>query len=140
MSITHQLLREFRPLFRLLDEPFGRSPTYLAPINGGRQRQRDQSFVDPFGSLNMLARPAVDVTEKGNRYILDADLPGVSKENLQVRLGDGNQCITIEGRVTEKSSSGVRDAEAGTKLDASDTTASAEYTDGMFIRNNYFRH
>ncbi|KXN88168.1 30 kDa heat shock protein [Leucoagaricus sp. SymC.cos] len=128
MSITRQLLREFRPLFRMLDEPFGRNPSFLAST-GSRHHERNHFFADPFGGLNMLARPAVDVTEKGNKYILDADLPGVSRENLQVRLGDGNQSITIEGKVTERSPSGVHDASAEVKSNTPDTATSAEYTD-----------
>lgn len=137
MSIARQLLREFRPLFRMLEEPFGRAPSYY-PNAASRHRHRDDFFSDPFAGLNMLARPAVDVTEKGNKYILEADLPGVSKDNLQVRIGDGNQSITIEGKVMEKSSSGVSDAAAETKADANkDTTGSAEYTDGMSIRSNH---
>lgn len=129
MSITRQLLHEFRPIFRMLEEPFGRSGSYLAPTVT-RHHERNQLFTDPFEGLNMLARPAVDVTEKGDRYILDADLPGVERENLQVRLGDGNQSITIEGKVTERSSSGVHDTGAEDKLEASDTVTSSEYTDG----------
>ncbi|KAF5360878.1 hypothetical protein D9756_004800 [Leucocoprinus leucothites] len=128
MSIARQLLHEFRPLFRMLDEPFGHGPSHLAPA-GFRYRERNHLFGDPFEGFNALTRPAVDVTEKENKYILDADLPGVSKENLQVRLGDGNQSITIEGKVTERSSSGVHDAGAEAKPATSDSTTSAGYTD-----------
>jgi HSP20 family protein len=134
MSITRQLLHEFRPLFRMLDEPFGHSGPYLTPAVS-RRRERNHLFEDPFEGLNMLGRPAVDVTEKGGKYILDADLPGVSRENLQVRLGDGNRSITIEGKVTERSSSGVHDAGPKAKPEASDIVTSAEYTDGKFFQS-----
>ena len=136
MSIARQLLHEFRPFFRMLDEPFGRRPSHFAPA-GSRLLDWNHPFTDPFEGLNMLARPAVDVTEKGNKYILDADLPGVSKENLQVRLGDGNQSITIEGKVTEKLSSGVHNTGGETKSTATDTTSSPEYTDGMSLTSDY---
>lgn len=121
----------------MLDEPFyHRTPGFYTP-GAVRHRDRDNFFADPFAGLNMMARPAVDVTQKGDKYILDVDLPGVSRDNLQVRLGDGNQSITIEGKVTEKSSSGVSDtgseAQAAVKSDAMD----AEYTDGMSIWSNH---
>lgn len=132
MSIARQLLHEFRPFFRMLDEPFGRRPSHFVPA-GSRLLDWNHPFTDPFEGLNILARPAVDVTEKGNKYILDADLPGVSKENLQVRLGDGNQSITIEGKVTEKLSSGVHNTNEETKSAATDTASSPEYTDGMSL-------
>lgn len=131
MSIARQLLHEFRPLFRMLDEPFGRRPSHFVPVSS-RLWDWNHPFTDPFEGLNMLARPAVDVTEKGNKYFLDADLPGVSKENLQVRLGDGNQSITIEGQVTEKLSSGIHATGAEAKTAAADTALSPEYMDGMF--------
>ncbi|KAF9454788.1 HSP20-like chaperone [Macrolepiota fuliginosa MF-IS2] len=101
MSIARQLFREFRPLIRMLDEPFGRTRAHLPAV--ARNRDHNDLFTDSFAGLNMLARPAVDVTEKGDKYVLDADLPGVSRDNLEVRIGDGNQSITIEGKVTEMS-------------------------------------
>ena len=136
MSIARQLLHEFRPFFRMLDEPFGRRPSHFVPA-GSRLLDWNHPFTDPFEGLNMLARPAVDVTEKGNKYILDADLPGVSKENLQVRLGDGNQSITIEGKVVEKLSSGAHDTSQETKSAATDTASSPEYTDGMSLTSDH---
>lgn len=129
MSIARQIFREFRPLFRMLEEPFGRTPAYFP--HALRSRDRDNFLTDPFAGLNMLASPAVDVTEKGNKYIIEADIPGVSKDNLQVRVGDGNQSITIEGKVAEKI----------LKPDTGDAdNSSSEYTDGMFISlvNEYF--
>lgn len=122
MSIARQIFREFRPLFRMLEEPFGRTPGYFP--HALRNRDRDSFLADPFSGLNMLASPAVDVTEKGNKYIVEADLPGVSKDNLQVRISDGNQSITIEGKVAEKG-----EMKPDSTKDAD--TSSSEYTDGM---------
>lgn len=95
MSIR-QILHEFRPLFRMLDQPFTRSPAFAS-------RSRTL-FDDPFFGFDGPAflRPAVDVTEQGNKYILEADLPGVKKENLEVRIGDGGRSITIEGKLGSK--------------------------------------
>jgi len=49
------------------------------------------------GSLPAIV-PAVDVFENESGITLKADLPGVSKDGLDVRI-DGDQ-LTIEGRVT----------------------------------------
>jgi HSP20 family molecular chaperone IbpA len=95
MSIARQFLREFRPLIRVLEEPFSRSPSYF---NAHPARSL---FDDPFfgfQSPNAL-RPPVDVTEEGNSYIVEAELPGVKKENLEVRIGDGGRSVTIEGKI-----------------------------------------
>jgi HSP20 family molecular chaperone IbpA len=136
MSIARQLFREFRPFFRMLDEPFyRRAPPGLLSPEAMRRLDRENRLADPFVGLNMMTSPAVDVMEKGDKYILDADLPGVSRENLQVRLGDGNQSITIEGKVTEKLSSGA--SESGAQASGkSNNVTDAEYTDGMCIRLN----
>jgi len=55
--------------------------------------------MDPF--QEMLGRPAIDVSDKGDKYIVDADLPGVPKENVEVRIGDSGRSITIEGKVEQ---------------------------------------
>lgn len=50
----------------------------------------------------MFTRPAIDVSDEGENYRVDADLPGVPKENVEVRIGDNGRSITIEGKVVEK--------------------------------------
>ncbi|KAF8645228.1 hypothetical protein AX16_008055 [Volvariella volvacea WC 439] len=92
MSLA-RLFNEFRPLFRMLDEPISRAG-YLSSLPAR------SAFDDPFFRSPYLARPAVDVTEQGNKYVVEADLPGVSKENVQVRIGDNGRSITIEGKTS----------------------------------------
>lgn len=94
MSIARQLLHEFRPFFRMLDEPLTRGS-----IGFGRSRSL---FDEPFFALNreMLRGPAVDVSEAADgRYVVEAELPGIKKENLEVRLGDGGRSLTIQGKL-----------------------------------------
>ncbi|KAF5389307.1 hypothetical protein D9757_003545 [Collybiopsis confluens] len=91
MSIARQLLSEFRPLFRMLEEPVTRSPVAL---------RYNSLFNDPFFNSPTLARPAVDLSEEGNNYVIEAELPGVPKENVDVRIGDHGHSVTIEGKVT----------------------------------------
>ncbi|KAG7088442.1 hypothetical protein E1B28_012434 [Marasmius oreades] len=95
MSIR-QLLHEFRPFFRLLEEPIARPPSYF----GLRARP---FFEDPFfHNTPAFSQPAVDITEEGNKFIVEADLPGVPKENVEVRIGDGGHSITISGKTFDK--------------------------------------
>ena len=94
MALARHFLREFRPLFRMLEEPMAglRSPSI--PVRS--------FFEDPLISLS-TARPAVDVTEQSGAYIVEADLPGVKKENLEVRIDDGGRSVTIAGKVVSGS-------------------------------------
>ena len=95
MSLARQFLREMRPLFRLLEDPVGRMPaTYGGFPSNALSRMADFD--------NLIVRPAIDVSDMGDKYVVEADLPGVSKENLDIRIGDNRQSITIEGKVTER--------------------------------------
>lgn len=55
----------------------------------------DDSFFRPFfeGGFNGMMRAQnpmrVDVREEDDRYVLEADIPGVKKENLRVEAKDG---------------------------------------------------
>ena len=99
MSIL-RLLNEVRPLIQLLEEPLTRSPAfYLRP----QRMPFEDASRSPFGGLGTLGgRPAVDVYEEGDKYIVTADLPGVKKEDVEVSVGEGGRSITIEGRRVEK--------------------------------------
>ena len=94
MSITRRLFNEFRPLFRMLEEPLG-----------GRF---DPSGVSPRPLFNapQFARPVVDVSEDGDQYIVETELPGVKKEDVDVRIGDGGRSVTIEGNIIQRGYAG----------------------------------
>ena len=97
MSLSRNFLREFRPLFRMLEDPFfGRPPVAY----GGRGRSM---FDDPFfGPGHNGLRPAVDVAEEGNSYIIEAELPGVRKEDINVEIGDNGRSVTIGGKIVRR--------------------------------------
>ncbi|KAG8947044.1 hypothetical protein FRC04_011224 [Tulasnella sp. 424] len=106
MSLTRQLFNEFRPFFRMFDDaalrPFA--------VHHPNRRVRGQEFEDPFESLFSRVSPfgvgrsaKVELTEEGNNYVIQAELPGVKKENLDVTVGDNGRSITIEGRVFARS-------------------------------------
>ncbi|QLH74862.1 MAG: Hsp20/alpha crystallin family protein [Methanomassiliicoccales archaeon] len=40
--------------------------------------------------------PAIDLREEGDRYVLTADLPGMSKEDVNIEIGDGVVEITAK--------------------------------------------
>lgn len=116
MSLTRQLFNEFRPLFRIFDDAAFR-PLSIAPRHHPRHRR---DFDDPFESFfggsaltGLGARSAnVHLTEEGSNYVLEAELPGVKKENLDVSVGDNGRSITIEGRtMTESSATNSQPAE-----------------------------
>ncbi|KAG6852787.1 hypothetical protein C0991_009124 [Blastosporella zonata] len=91
MSISRQLVRD---LFRMVEEPFMRPPAHFNGL--GHVGHRHSLFDNPnFG------RPALDVREEGNKYVLEAELPGVRKDNIEVRIGDAGKSVTIEGKVVE---------------------------------------
>ena len=104
MSLARQFFREFRPLFRMLEEPFGRSA--YAPYAGRRRGSPPTSYDlvnEPFfnllpGASTNLNVPAVDISEEPNAFVLEAELPGVKKENVELKIGDDGQSVTIEGR------------------------------------------
>ncbi|KAI0372127.1 hypothetical protein BV20DRAFT_964215 [Pilatotrama ljubarskyi] len=115
MSLTRQFFRELRPLFRMLEEPLGRPPAYRNRFGGPSRALLD----DPFFDSPALLRPAVDVSEQGDKYIVEAELPGVKKENVNVRIGDGGRTLTIEGKVYSRS----REPRQVETADASSTSA-----------------
>lgn len=57
---------------------------------GGRVQRAERATAAPF-------RPPVDIYENGEGITVQADLPGVSKERLDVRVE--NQSLVIEGQV-----------------------------------------
>jgi len=95
MSLSRTFWNEFRPLFRMLEEPLG---AQMAPL-----RHRGRPFDHPFFREGAL-RPSVDLTEEGNTYVVEAELPGVKKENIEVNVGDNGQSVTIQGRIQQRSS------------------------------------
>lgn len=98
MSISRSLFHELRPFFRMLEEPFGRPSTFGSLGYPSRSLFDDPFFANP-GSL----RPAVDISQQGDNYVVEAELPGVKKENVNVRIGDGGRSLTIEGKIFKRS-------------------------------------
>ncbi|MGE0615851.1 MAG: Hsp20/alpha crystallin family protein [Bacteriovoracia bacterium] len=56
----------------------------------------DALFSDEVFNDVAVLRPAVDLTEEKDRYLLRADLPGVAEKDLKVEFSDGQ--LVIEGK------------------------------------------
>jgi HSP20 family molecular chaperone IbpA len=118
MSLARHFFRELRPVINMLEDPLARSSSYY----GMPSRS---VFDHPFFHSPETFRPALDLTEEGNSYILEADLPGVKRENLEVRVGEGGRSITIEGKIVSRRN---RESVVESKEDSgtNDTTTPAE--------------
>jgi len=126
MSIS-RLFNEFRPLFRMLDEPIHRAPNSLSSMMRTRPFFDDPFFSSPLSSsFGSGLRPAVDVSEEGNKYVVEAELPGVKKENVEVRIGDDGRSLTIQGRVVSRGPEGPSEAHNQTQTQESSTTDAAQ--------------
>ena len=69
-------------------------------------------FADDGGADWM---PAVDITEQKDRFVLQADLPGVARDAIDIRMDDGVLTITGErSRESDEEFEGVRRFERST--------------------------
>lgn len=90
MSLTRSLLNDFRPLFRLLEEPL-HAPSFARFRPNARQ------------PLILQRHTPVEFSEEGNDIVVRAEMPGVQKEHLDVRLENDGQNLSIEGKVRRAS-------------------------------------
>lgn len=104
MSFVATFLPELQPFFRTLDDPFA-----IAPPHGRtfRRTKRQDSQVESYSGASRsliselgfggLRSPIVQVTEEGDEYVVNAEVPGVRKEELDVSVGDGGRSLRIQG-------------------------------------------
>ncbi|QRV77776.1 heat shock protein HSP20 family protein [Ceratobasidium sp. AG-Ba] len=117
MSLTRGFLNDLRPLFRLLEEPL-HTPTLT--------RFHRPSSWQPLAAQR---QNPIEFSEEGNDVVVRAEVPGVQKEHLDVRLGNDGQSLTIEGRVVKAPKAQMEtQASAPAKEATADTTASAQAT------------
>lgn len=73
-----------------------RDPVDLLPVFTG---QMNQLFKTPFSFTDMLSTatgPAVTVYETANEYVLQAELPGWTRDQISINFE--NQTLTLTGR------------------------------------------
>lgn len=109
-------------------------------------RPETTSFMDDFfrpffGLDNFTSTFSVDVKDEGDKYVLEADLPGVKREDVNVDVNDGVLTISAEwnsekkderrnGYVINERRSG-RASRAFTLENIKENEISAEYKDGV---------
>ncbi|MDR2136373.1 MAG: Hsp20/alpha crystallin family protein [Treponema sp.] len=82
--------------------------TMYRPINLGDALSDFDRYLESFFGDSVLTPaerifnrlPAVDVREKEDAYVLDAELPGYDEKDIQVHVDGGN--LTIESRQNEE--------------------------------------
>ncbi|KAF7970375.1 hypothetical protein HWV62_24227 [Athelia sp. TMB] len=124
------------PLFRLAEDPFSRANSLWAQprslfddpfFNPSGVMPYSRSLFDsPFYQPSNILRPSLDIRDQGKEYVVEAHLPGVKKENLDVHVGDAGRSVTIEGKTYRKYSGGApaEEAAAGAEGKQSESTVS----------------
>ena len=88
---------------------FSMMPYYTARTMKSRENPTDR-YVSPFNddffrSFFGNGAPAslkVDVEDQGDKYLLEADLPGVNRDDLRVSVEDGVLTISVERKEEKK--------------------------------------
>ena len=70
------------------------------------RKHNEISYYDPFQMMeemerrfwggNTLASFKTDIRDKGDSYLLEAELPGFQKEDIDIQLSDNNLTISAE--------------------------------------------
>lgn len=93
VSLERDLNRMRNRLQRFFEEPFGldfRLPTI------------DEKRIE-----RMMWSPAVEATETPTEYLITAELPGISPENVEVGISEG--MLTLKGHKLEEKKEGEKD-------------------------------
>jgi len=101
--------------------PFNRKNSELASANANTGFESFYNMLDDFFSDNWLQGRSlsrdtfkIDITESEKEYLIEAELPGIKKEEIDLGIEDDNLCISVN-RVEEISNDGKKD---GKKKDA----------------------
>lgn len=108
MSLNRQFYNDFDNPFILAFDPYS-----LVPRHQSRDRTQSNA-VQPFdeGSRFMTSSglttrsPNVHLSDEGDHYFVEAEVPGIRKENLDVSIGDNGRSLTIRGGAAVSGSAG----------------------------------
>ncbi|KAG9046438.1 hypothetical protein FS837_004446 [Tulasnella sp. UAMH 9824] len=117
MSLTRSLLNEFRPFFRILDDPFYATGDPFSVVPRQQQSERDgDALQNHFWGANrngpIVRSPHVHLNDEEGKYVVEAELPGITKENLDVSIGDSGRSLTIKGHASASSDDTAQQAKA----------------------------
>jgi HSP20 family protein len=88
-------------------EPFRDTDDFFRAFTSSPAFSRWPSMFGEDGGGRHEWLPAVDIRETDNEYLVNADLPGIRREDVKVRLEDN--VLTVEGeRKQEKEAKGER--------------------------------
>lgn len=136
MSLTRSLLNEFRPFFRLLDDPLYASSDPFSVVPRQQQSERDRDalanhFLGTSRNGPIVRSPHVHLSDEEGKYVVEAELPGINKENLDVSIGDNGRSLTIKGHASASSDDTAQRVEA---------EASSSQTGGTEGKLEYYRY
>ena len=115
------------------NRPAIRNNTFANPFN-------EDFFRSFFGTAAAPANFSVDVEDKGDSYLLRADLPGVDKDKVKVTVENGVMTISAETEAANEETRGnyvVRERRTGSMRRAfslegvTEEGITAEYKDGV---------
>lgn len=90
MALSRALFNDLRGAFRLLEDPFfTNGHRALYPSSG--------PFTNPRFLEDLASTPKSSVKEEGNSYYVEAELPGVKKQDVKVEFADGGEVLHITG-------------------------------------------
>jgi HSP20 family protein len=73
------------------------------PRFGRLRRLLEEGFGEPARRVGMIA-PAVDITESDSQYVIQAEIPGVKKDDLTLEVREG--VLTLRGEKKEEREEG----------------------------------
>ncbi len=81
--------------------PFNRKNSSIAPTNSGINdfyNMIDDFFNDSWMSGRSLVGDTfkIDIVEKDNEYVVEAELPGIKKEEIELNIDNENLCVTVK--------------------------------------------
>ena len=71
----------------------------LVPRRKGNFDLFDEMFNDPFFTRNENKLMKTDIKEKGDKYLVEIDLPGYEKDNIKIEVEDGY--LTVHASVNK---------------------------------------
>ena len=130
MSLIQRMLPEFRSL---VEQPLARA--FSRPLFGP-QSLIDPFFRDPF--FQEIRQPAIDLRETDKEYLVEAELPGMSKDNLQLEVVNDN-VLVISGQTEQQREIPEKSTEVEPRQ-GRETFWANERTTGAFRRSITFPH